>query len=133
MERWPSMEVSRWPSDLRLPPGSFVLRVVCGYGFLTLLRPMQGQPQTNLARNPLKPLLLTLLVLVVYVLHQDFWNWKEVKPLVFGFIPIGLAYHAGYSILASITMAVLVKFAWPRHLEDIVPHEATAGEDKTDH
>ena len=39
----------------------------------------------------------------VYVLHQDFWNWKKAEPLVFGFLPIGLAYHAGYSILAAVT------------------------------
>jgi hypothetical protein len=71
--------------------------------------------------KPLKSLLLTLLVLAVYVLHQDFWNWKTAEPLVLGFLPIGLAYHAGYSILAAITMALLVKFAWPKHLENIEP------------
>jgi hypothetical protein len=67
-----------------------------------------------------KTLLLTALVAVVYVLHQDFWNWKEAYPLVFGFLPIGLAYQAGYSILAAATMAVLVWTAWPKHLEDVV-------------
>ncbi len=70
-----------------------------------------------------RTLLLTLLVLAVYVLHQDFWNWKQAQPLVFGFLPIGLAYHAAYSILASITMAILVKFAWPTHLEATQPHD----------
>ena len=64
-----------------------------------------------------KKVLLTLLIAMVYLLHQDFWNWKKIEPLVFHFLPIGLAYHAGYSILASITMAILVKFAWPKHLE----------------
>ena len=64
----------------------------------------------------LRVLLLTLLVIAVYVLHQDFWNWMKVEPLIFGFLPIGLAYHAGYSILAAITMALLVKLAWPKHL-----------------
>jgi hypothetical protein len=68
-----------------------------------------------------KTILLTLLVVAVYMLHQDFWNWKKAEPLVFGFLPVGLAYHAGYSILAAITMAVLVKFAWPKHLEDVHP------------
>jgi uncharacterized protein DUF3311 len=62
---------------------------------------------------------LTLLVLGVYVLHQDNWNWKKSEPLVFGFLPVGLAYHVGYSILAAVTMAILVKFAWPKHLESI--------------
>ncbi len=68
--------------------------------------------------KPGKVLSLTLLVVAVYVLHQDFWNWNRAEPLIFGFMPIGLAYHAAYSVLASIMMAILVKFAWPRHLED---------------
>ena len=66
-----------------------------------------------------KKILLTLLVIGVYVLHQDFWNWRNAKPLLFGCLPIGLAYHAAYSILASLLMVVLVKFAWPKHLEDL--------------
>jgi hypothetical protein len=81
--------------------------------------------------KPVTKLLLTLLVLIVYLLHQDFWNWKKTD-LVFGFLPIGLAYHAGYSILASITMALLVKFAWPKHLEDVQP-EAGVKQQPEDH
>ena len=65
--------------------------------------------------------LLTLAVAVVYLLHQDSWNWNKSSPLVFGFLPVGLAYHAGYSFLASVLMAVLVQFAWPKHLENSVP------------
>jgi hypothetical protein len=70
-----------------------------------------------------KALLVTVLVLVVYLLHQDFWNWKKLDPLIFGFLPIGLAYHAGYSILAAILMAGLVWIAWPRHLEEPTSEE----------
>lgn len=62
---------------------------------------------------------LFLLVLAVYVLHQDFWNWRKYEPLVLGFIPIGLAYHAAYSALASVMMAILVRWAWPKHLENV--------------
>ena len=69
----------------------------------------------------LKTFLLTALVAVVYVLHQDFWNWKEAYPLVFGFLPIGLDYQAGYSIQSSAMMAVLVWATWPKHLEDVEP------------
>ena len=65
----------------------------------------------------MKKTLLVLMVIAVYVLHQDFWNWKKSTPLVFGVLPIGLAYHAAYSILASLMMAILVKCAWPKHLE----------------
>ncbi len=65
-----------------------------------------------------KTILLTLMVAAVYLLHQDSWNWKKAEPLVFGFLPVGLAYQACYSILAAIMMAVLVRFAWPKDLEE---------------
>jgi len=64
---------------------------------------------------------LTILIIGVYLLHQDFWNWNKTEPLVFGFLPVGLAYHAGYSIVAAILMAILVKVAWPKHLENVEP------------
>ena len=62
---------------------------------------------------------LSLLVIAVFLVHQDFWNWKNAEPFVFGFLPVGLAYHAGYAVLAAIMMALLVKFAWPNDLERI--------------
>jgi uncharacterized protein DUF3311 len=77
-----------------------------------------------------KPLILILLILAIYILHQDFWNWKKAEPLVFGFLPIGLAYHAGYSILCAILMAVLVKVAWPKHLENVQPSNPEANQDQ---
>jgi len=77
--------------------------------------------------------LLLVLVVGVYLLHQDFWNWKKADPLIFGFLPVGLAYHAGYSILASITMAVLVKFAWPSHLENVQPESGSVSPQQEDH
>jgi len=73
-------------------------------------------------------LLLTLLVIGVYLLHQDFWNWKKADPLVFGFLPVGLAYHAAYSVLAAAMMWVLVKFAWPKELDEM---EAPPGKQTT--
>jgi len=69
----------------------------------------------------MKKLLLLLLILVVYAAHQDLWNWSKADPMVFGFLPIGLAYQAAYSIVASAMMAVLVAFAWPKHLEEQDP------------
>ena len=65
----------------------------------------------------MKRLLLLLAVIILYVLHQDFWNWRTAYPLVFGFIPIGLFYHGCFSAAASLLLWMLVKFAWPGHLE----------------
>ncbi len=61
--------------------------------------------------------LLTCVVVVVILLHQDVWNWTD-RTLVFGFLPIGLAYHGAYAVLAACTMALLVRFLWPSHLEE---------------
>ena len=56
-----------------------------------------------------------ILAVVLGVLHQDFWNWDS-SSLVFGFMPIGLAYHAGYSIAAATLWVFAIKFAWPTEL-----------------
>lgn len=51
------------------------------------------------------------------VLHHDFWWWDD-RTLVFGFMPIGLFYHAMFSIAAGVLWALAVKFAWPAHIEE---------------
>lgn len=65
----------------------------------------------------MKRMLLVLAVVALYILHQDIWFWRTARPLVFGFIPIGLFYHACFSVAASLLMWLLVTFAWPGHLE----------------
>lgn len=61
--------------------------------------------------------LLFLLVLAVYALHQDFWFWRSAKPLLFGVLPAGLWYHAGYTLAAALLMWLLSRVVWPAHLE----------------
>ena len=56
-------------------------------------------------------------VVVLYILHQDFWFWREARPLVFGFLPIGLFYHAIFTLASSAVLWLLVAFAWPSHVE----------------
>jgi hypothetical protein len=63
-------------------------------------------------------LLLTLAVVALYVLHQDFWFWDTARPLVFGFLPIGLVWHAGYCLAVALVMWWLTRVAWPSHLEE---------------
>ena len=70
----------------------------------------------------MKNTLLAIACIGLYVLHQDFWFWRTARPLVFGFLPIGLFYHACYTVAVSLLMWVLVKYAWPTHLDkDIQP------------
>jgi hypothetical protein len=61
--------------------------------------------------------LLTAAVLVLYVLHQDLWFWRDARPLVFGFMPIGLFYHVAYTLAVTVVLWLLVRHAWPDHLD----------------
>jgi hypothetical protein len=65
----------------------------------------------------MKNTLLGLATLALYLLHQDVWLWRSARPFVFGFLPVGLAYHALYCLLASLLMLLLVRHAWPARLE----------------
>ena len=57
------------------------------------------------------------LAIILAIVHQDVWNWDRTD-LVLGFMPIGLAYHLMFSLLAGGVWALAVKFAWPTHIED---------------
>ena len=61
----------------------------------------------------MRNLMLGLLIVFVYALHQDVWFWDDAHPLIFGVLPIGLAYHVLYSIVAAGLMWFLVRYAWP--------------------
>ena len=56
------------------------------------------------------------LVVLLAILHYDFWFWDD-RTLLFGFIPVGLAYHVVYSLVAGITWYLAVRFAWPADVE----------------
>jgi hypothetical protein len=72
-------------------------------------------------KNPWRwPLYAALFVL--YLLHNDLWLWND-PTLVFG-LPVGLVYHVGFAVAASIVLTLLVLKAWPDNLE--VP-DAEAG------
>ena len=59
------------------------------------------------------------LIVLLAVVHQDYWWWDRIDPLVFGFIPVSLAYHAGISMTAALLWALAVKFCWPSLAEDV--------------
>lgn len=66
----------------------------------------------------MKRALLVTMFGALYVLHQDSWFWRTANPLVFGFIPIGLFYHACYTLAIAGALWLLVKHAWPSELEE---------------
>ena len=60
------------------------------------------------------------IVAAMYALHQDVWFWRSARPLVFGFLPVGLFYHAAYTSAVSVMLAWLVRRYWPAHLDAAV-------------
>ena len=56
-------------------------------------------------------------VACMIVLHQDSWNWRAARPFVAG-LPVGLWYHALYTLAAAGLMALLVRYFWPEDNQD---------------
>ena len=56
--------------------------------------------------------LVYLALVALTILHQDFWLWDDAT-LVFGFLPIGLAYHAAYSVVVALVWYLALSYAWP--------------------
>ena len=67
-----------------------------------------------------------IFLVLLFFIHQDFWFWDN-GSLIMGFIPIGLIYHIGYSIVAALAWFLAIKYAWPSHLESF----SEQGEDST--
>ena len=65
----------------------------------------------------MKTVLMVTLVTALYALHQDIWFWRSSTPMMLGFIPVGLFYHACFTVAVSALMWLMVKYAWPSHLE----------------
>ena len=61
--------------------------------------------------------LLYAAVLIVAVVHQDFWLWDE-RNLVFGFLPVELLFHSLYTLAVAVLMWLLAEYAWPEDLEE---------------
>lgn len=62
--------------------------------------------------------LVIFLIVLLCVLHHDWWWWDD-NTLVFGFMPVGLAWHGGISLAAGLVWLMAVKFCWPKDLEEI--------------
>ena len=63
------------------------------------------------------PRLAALVIALFAILHQDFWFWRTARPLVFGFMPIGLFYHAAFTVACALLMWWLAATMWPAALE----------------
>lgn len=71
------------------------------------------------------------LILFLVVIHQDIWNWNNDR-LVFGFVPVTLAFHAGISIAASVVWLIAATMAWPIDLESDNTEDGHPVQDSSD-
>lgn len=51
-------------------------------------------------------------IVLLLILHYDFWLWGD-PTLVSGFLPVGLAYHMGYSLATAALWYLASECAWP--------------------
>ena len=56
-------------------------------------------------------------LILLAVLHQDYWWRADDRTLVFGFLPVSLAYHIGISIDACILWGLACRYCWPRDMD----------------
>ncbi len=74
--------------------------------------------------------LVSLIVLVMFVLHNSFWLWDldSVVPLLFGFMPFAFSYYIGYAILAVLAMKLIIALAWPDPPGEVIDSFTSDGE-----
>lgn len=65
------------------------------------------------------------LIVILAVVHQDFWWRDDHRTLVLGFLPVSFAYHIGVSTVACILWGLVCRYCWPRDLE-IADQDAAA-------
>ena len=65
------------------------------------------------------------LFLLMFVLHQDKWWWDD-GSLVLGFMPLGLAFHALFSIGCTALGWLAIRNAWPHDLEAFAEEDDSA-------
>lgn len=57
------------------------------------------------------------LLLCLVLLYENPWFWGETWLLAG--IPINLAYHIGVCVLTTLAMLVVVRWGWPKQLDEV--------------
>ena len=71
------------------------------------------------------------LFLLMFLAHQDFWWWDDAT-MVLGFLPVGLAFHALFSIGCAALGWLAIKMAWPHEIEAFAEADTPASREKGD-
>ena len=53
------------------------------------------------------------LILILFVIHQDFWNWGVTERSIGG-LPQGFVFQVGLSIAAAFSWLIVTMIAWPK-------------------
>jgi len=64
-------------------------------------------------------------LLLAYLLHNDLWLWHDSR-IVLG-LPVGLLYHVGFCVAASVILTLLIRFCWP------LPHQPSSAAPAASH
>lgn len=75
-----------------------------------------NSPLSPSCTTPRSRRVILALFALLFLGHHDFWAWSD-RRLVLGFLPVGLFYHALFSVAAGMLWAFANYFAWPDALE----------------
>jgi len=69
-----------------------------------------------------KFILVLLIVLLMFVLHNSFWLWDldASFPLLLGFMPFAYFYYVLYAFLAFGAMRLITALAWPDPPDEVI-------------
>ena len=73
----------------------------------------------------MKRIVFWIALLALVILHHDWWFWDDGR-LLFGFLPIGLGYHALISLAAAALWAWAAFGALPEYFTDDEPSDFAA-------
>jgi hypothetical protein len=84
--------------------------------------PVNIQEAVNKMKFKVRLLLVALIVLIMFLLHNSFWLWHldDRVPLLFGFMPFAFSYYVGYALLAVAAMKLVIRLAWPDPPADVI-------------
>lgn len=76
----------------------------------------------------------SLIVLIMFLLHNSFWLWKwdARVPFLFGFMPFSFSFYIGYALLATLAMGLVVILAWPDPPADFMEQEHNSAKERAD-
>jgi hypothetical protein len=60
-----------------------------------------------------RPAVAWLFILTLIALHHDFWFWNRIDPMLWGWAPVALWYHAALTVLCIPALYLLGRWVWP--------------------